>query len=431
MAKKKSTKAEQTTLENQDNQEKVSLSIDDIIQNASENMNNIKINTERKPRWHRRTHVKISVGEILKRINSGKFIYPKFQRDYVWKKSQLKDLLWSMRNNYSAGALIISECEGKQYITDGLQRTMSFLHISRDSSILIKKNKLTNEDKRYFEEESKKVLDYEILVETVHDMTRDEMPEYFILINNGTTLKASIKERSRLDPELREVAIGLSSMDFFKTVDKYQTFNTQAQSTIISYCALLAAAEEPVGEIKSRSLCTRIIGNKESIIENKDKAADLINRLSEIYKHVHTERTKKSMNAAFVGVLMFVLAQNPKYSDADIARMINYIWESPVMATKEYRETTLSGSGDIGQCKARYDLIVKCLKNKPKFTMEDQGLKAFDNKFKDRSVVDSSGKYEIDYNSIDENVKRELYVADLDNDQKTIDKIVKRESGAK
>ncbi|MFW6030294.1 MAG: GmrSD restriction endonuclease domain-containing protein [Halanaerobiales bacterium] len=51
------------------------------------------------------------IGKLLDKVESNEIVLPEFQREFVWKKSQAKELMISLYNNYPIGSLLIWETE--------------------------------------------------------------------------------------------------------------------------------------------------------------------------------------------------------------------------------------------------------------------------------------------------------------------------------
>lgn len=80
----------------------------------------------------------LSVGAILGLIESGDIAIPEIQRPFVWKKTQVRDLLDSLYKGYPTGYLIIwknpnvklkdgSMSSGKKILIDGQQRVTALM----------------------------------------------------------------------------------------------------------------------------------------------------------------------------------------------------------------------------------------------------------------------------------------------------------------
>ena len=75
---------------------------------------------------------------IIGQINSGEIAIPEIQRPFVWKASQVRDLINSLYRGYPAGYLIISQSPnmklkdgtqsvGKKIMIDGQQRVTAMM----------------------------------------------------------------------------------------------------------------------------------------------------------------------------------------------------------------------------------------------------------------------------------------------------------------
>ena len=131
-----------------------------------------------------------SLETIIGHINSGEIAIPEIQRPFVWKSSQVRDLIDSLYKGYPAGYLIISQSPdmrlkdgslslGKKIMIDGQQRVTALMTaiagkeiIDKDfqkKRIVISFNPLANEDS---EEELFKVQDNAIRKDSrwIHDI---------------------------------------------------------------------------------------------------------------------------------------------------------------------------------------------------------------------------------------------------------------------
>ena len=79
-----------------------------------------------------------SVGAILGLIDAGQFVIPEIQRPFVWKRSQVRDLIDSLYNGYPTGYIITwknpdvrtkdgSTSNGKHVLIDGQQRVTALM----------------------------------------------------------------------------------------------------------------------------------------------------------------------------------------------------------------------------------------------------------------------------------------------------------------
>ena len=101
---------------------------------------------------------KKEIKEIIPELESGKYILPSFQRQYVWDEDDIKDLIDSIINNYPIGTIILwkpsnsslteidpfskplIDVDGKKpaetfYVIDGQQRLTSLLLLFKDWEI--------------------------------------------------------------------------------------------------------------------------------------------------------------------------------------------------------------------------------------------------------------------------------------------------------
>jgi uncharacterized protein with ParB-like and HNH nuclease domain len=51
------------------------------------------------------------IGKLLDKVESNEIVLPEFQREFVWKRSQAKELMISLFKNYPIGSLLIWETE--------------------------------------------------------------------------------------------------------------------------------------------------------------------------------------------------------------------------------------------------------------------------------------------------------------------------------
>lgn len=51
--------------------------------------------------------INFDIGQLLKKIRSGHFLIPQFQRDFTWKEGQTRLLIDSIARNYPIGSLLI------------------------------------------------------------------------------------------------------------------------------------------------------------------------------------------------------------------------------------------------------------------------------------------------------------------------------------
>ena len=249
------------------------------------------------------------------------------------------------------GSIELATREGNdeiQYLCDGLQRLTSLLLLSNSKELT--------------EEQRKIVLDYQLTSECVYGLNDDEMALWFLRLNSGITVAAAIKERAKLPESIRNEVIKLSGSEFFRNIaDKANaTFSKNSHSDIITYNALLAAAEIDIGDNKAKTLCSRLTEHEADITDNTAKAEQIIKKVEQIYSSLSDDQIKRSMNANFISVLVYVIQKN-NFTNEQYNDMINNIFENN-RAIKEYSETTRNGAGDADKLKKRYDVIVNILK---------------------------------------------------------------------
>ncbi len=84
------------------------------------------------------TLMQYSVGAILGLIDAGQFVIPEIQRPFVWKRSQVRDLIDSLYNGYPTGYIITWKnpdvrtkegklSNGKHVLIDGQQRVTALM----------------------------------------------------------------------------------------------------------------------------------------------------------------------------------------------------------------------------------------------------------------------------------------------------------------
>ena len=54
-----------------------------------------------------------TIGQLISYIETGSIAVPDLQREYVWKPSDIRDLLDSMYKGYPIGYLLLWESQGK------------------------------------------------------------------------------------------------------------------------------------------------------------------------------------------------------------------------------------------------------------------------------------------------------------------------------
>lgn len=187
----------------------------------------------------------IAVEQILNFIKSSEIAIPEIQRPFVWKPSQVRDLIDSLYTGYPTGYLIISQSpnmklkdgslsEGKKIMIDGQQRVTALMTaimgmevINSDfekKRIKISFNPLANVDEEIF-----KVQDSAILKDKkwVSDISELFIPEFdsFSFIQKYCTINEDVNP-SELNKKITQVIgiknrqIGVISLDKELTIDE-------------------------------------------------------------------------------------------------------------------------------------------------------------------------------------------------------------------
>jgi uncharacterized protein with ParB-like and HNH nuclease domain len=100
------------------------------------------------------TLMQYSIGAILGLVEAENFVIPEIQRPFVWKRSQVRDLIDSLYNGYPTGYIIIwknpdvktkdgGKASGKKILIDGQQRITALMAAIAGKEVLeriLKKN---------------------------------------------------------------------------------------------------------------------------------------------------------------------------------------------------------------------------------------------------------------------------------------------------
>jgi hypothetical protein len=316
-----------------------------------------------------------TVRSIIKRYKEGKFSIPLCQRLYVWTEEQRLSLLDSINHGLPCNCITIAEFNGIQYLIDGLQRMTSLILLLNDKAVTV--------------DQQKAVLNYNITVVIVKGFQSiEEMTNYFRKLNGGTALAAIVKERSKLSQKLNDALLTVSGNEFFRTIsDKANaTFSKSHHHEIIAMNALLAVSNLGYDDIKAKELCKRLTDAEEIIIPNIEKATALINRIASIYTHIVDDQTIRSMNANFVSVLAYIMAEHKEFTDGQYVSLINNVFANK-RAIKDYSETTGSGSGDATKVQKRYNVIASILKGIADTEQENPTYTKYESKPKDEQTA--------------------------------------------
>ncbi len=265
------------------------------------------------------------------------------------------------------------------------------------------------------------ILDYKIALTIVKDIDTATMKKYFSVLNSGVAVAAAVRERSKLSEELNNAILTLSGNPFFRQTDTTTTFNKSHHHELIAMNALLAATGIEQGENSAKKLCEVIAAYESDILKNQQRAQEIIGRVVDIFKDMDAQIIKRSLNANFVCTLVYVLA-NETCTNEQIQKMISYIFQGK-RAVSEYSATTSKGAGHVGNCKRRYELLVSLLKKTPQIFNE----KAFKQWCASQQVVkDSKHIYLVDLEEFTKEEQKRLYLAHLEDDIRTWDKIIEK-----
>lgn len=243
----------------------------------------------------------VSVGQLLQDMAKGSLVVPDFQRMYVWNNTMLKTFLDSIQHNIPCGCINLGEVEGVRYLVDGMQRNTSFSMLLGDEKLL-KKAMASDED----------ILQYQVVVTTVRNMTMDDLAEWFRRTNSGVKLAAAVKARSILPKELRECLLHLGKSDVLRDERTSPVFARNHHHEIIAAHALLAAAGMEIGENRPRAVSRRLLDNQEIVLEHQATAGEIVNRLAEIFSKVSDRYFGKIFTSNYIVPLLYIMAQHPE-----------------------------------------------------------------------------------------------------------------------
>ena len=328
-----------------------------------------KVKDDNGIRYHESHTDRRTVRSILKRLAEHSIAIPALQRLYVWKQKNRDSLMDSVNKGLPCGSITLCTLENGDdtlYLIDGLQRLTSLLIMSNDDSLT--------------EEEKSKVNNYQICMEIVYNMTMEEMSDYFVKKNSGVAVSAATKSNVSLPSDIRTLGMEISRNEFFQSIAEKAnaTFSKNEHNKVIAWNALLACAGVEVDSIKSADITKRLIAYESDVVKHADEAKDLINRLSEIYALLTDDKfVKRSMNANFVSILVYVVHDNPDITNEQYVNCIETIFEKG-KAISQYSNTTGGYGACKENCKKRYDVILNLLDNsKSDDLAEDENFKAF------------------------------------------------------
>lgn len=313
-----------------------------------------KVKDDNGIRYHESHTDRRTVRSILKRLAEHSIAIPALQRLYVWKQKNRDSLMDSVNKGLPCGSITLCTLENGDdtlYLIDGLQRLTSLLIMSNDDSLT--------------EEEKSKVNNYQICMEIVYNMTMEEMSDYFVKKNSGVAVSAATKNNVSLPSDIRAIGMEISRNEFFQSISEKAnaTFSKNEHNKVIAWNALLACAGIEIDSIKSADITKRLIAYESDVVKHADEAKDLINRLSKVYTLITDDKfIKRSMNANFVSILVYVMHDNSEITNEQYVQCIETIFAKG-KAISQYSATTGGYGACKENCKKRYNIILNLLNN--------------------------------------------------------------------
>jgi len=282
-------------------------------------------------------------------------------------------------------------------------------------------------DKNLTDDDRSKVSNYQLGMEIVYNMTLDEMSEYFIKKNSGIAVSAATKNNVSLPKHIQEIGLKLSRHEFFQNIAEKAnaTFSKNEHNKVIAWNALLACADVKVDSLKSSNIAERLRTYESDIIANADKATAMINRLADIYNSITNDKyIKRSMNANFVSILVYVLHDDSKITNEQVVKIIETIFAKG-KAIPEYSITTGANSASKEKCVARYKVLLDMFNNTKEnikeenksdstFTeinkdIDDKAFKEFCKKHSKNVLNTKSKDCPVDFNDMTKDEKQMYY----------------------
>ncbi len=358
-----------------------------------------------------------TVHSLLQMYADHKIVLPICQRLYVWNKKKRADLMDTIERGFLCGSVELATLEGgddTQYLCDGLQRIVSLLLMTNDET-------LTAEQKT-------KVLNFKISTEVVYDLNIEEMSIWFLRLNSGVVVASAVKERSKLSENLNEAILNVSGNQFFRDISEKTnaTFKKSHHHEIIAENILLACAGVKVGSNKAKDLCKRIQEYEADIKANIEKANSVIENLKNIYNGLSDDIIKRSMNANFVSVLVYIMVENNNIKVEQYKELIQYVFANK-RAVKEYSNTTHGAAASEEQIKARYEILVNLLNNLPKqqSAFDEDAYHTFVQRNNGKVINTNDCDHPIDFEDIEEEDRKRLYIAcDVEKDRHKYEDII-------
>lgn len=373
-----------------------------------------KIVNDNGVRYHESHTDRRTVRSILKRYADHEIVIPACQRLYVWSQKQRDGLMDSIRKGLPCGSVTLCTLEDGNdtlYLIDGLQRLTSLLLMSNDKS-------LSDEDRA-------KVSNYQLGMELVYNMTLEEMSEYFIKKNSGIAVSAAAKSNAALPTRIQEAGLKLSRNEFFQNIaDKANaTFSKNEHNKVIGWNILLACAGVAVESIKSADITKRLTDYESDVMAHEADAEKLVERLSEVYAMISDDKfIKRSMNANFVSILVYVIHDHFEFTNEQIVNCIATIFEKG-KAIPKYCATTSEYSASADSCKKRYDVILNVLESAKEENKEtekpvdqdthsdfdDAAYHEFCKSHNGKVINTKSEDYPVDFADVTDEERKQLY----------------------
>lgn len=344
---------------------------------------------------------------------------PSCQRLYVWSAAKRKLLLESVLSDQPISNILLATKEGSDllYLVDGQQRLLSL------ALILADKKETTADEKAA-------IKNYKIHADIIYDITEEEMQDMFDKCNSGERVASVVKQRTKLLPEIRNLVLDLSSSEFFKNVGFNVTASKGHHHETITENALLAAAEVPIGSMRTKDLRERLNKHSVVVLDNVDKAKALLSRLEEIFddKKLMDKSRKSALNNNFMGTIVYIMAKYPDIDNNEYVKLINYVFEKR-KSVPEYSRTASSGAASAANCMQRLTVLAGFLNDKPynviKTSSSDVGYETFLTNNTGTEVYSSDGTIGVMFDTFSDKEKYDLYDTSVNNFTADWDAIIK------
>ena len=359
-----------------------------------------------------------AISSILRKYKDGTIKLPLAQRMYVWNEKQRKSLLRTAKKGYGCGCLSLATHEGDSdevsYLVDGQQRLISMMMLSNDQT-------LTSEERKI-------VLNYQMPIVIVYQLSWEEISEWFLAINSGVPVASVIKERSKLPVKLNNLILNTSRNEFFQSIGEKAnaTFRKSQHHEIIAENILLANAGVKVGSIKAKEIFKKLRENEADVYSNTEKANLIVERLKNIYTELPDDIIKRSMNATFISVLVYIMHDYPEIKEQSYVDLVKYVFANK-RAIKAYTIASGRDSSSEYNCKQRYDILLNLLNNPPKqqSAFDEDAYHTFVQRNNGKVINTNDCDHPIDFEDIEEEDRKRLYIAcDVEKDHHKYEDII-------